>query len=82
MLAAACELDSSLVLGLRVNAAAAACGQPTVSLIDEAGLARTKELIAAKTWPEKWDGTEHRGDEWLPEILPDGSVQPLLFSKL
>lgn len=62
-----------------VNTAADKCGQPTVSLINDEELARIRELIAAKTWPEKWDGTEHRGDEWLPEILPDGSIQPLLF---
>ena len=63
-----------------VNAAAVNCGQPTVSLINDEELARIQELIAAKTWPEKWDGTEHRGDEWLPDILPDGSIQQLLFS--
>ena len=64
-----------------VNAAAVNCGQPTVNLINDEELARIRELIAAKTWPEKWDGTEHRGDEWLPEILPDGSIQPLIFSE-
>ncbi|NER81119.1 MAG: phosphoadenosine phosphosulfate reductase family protein [Leptolyngbya sp. SIO1D8] len=63
-----------------VNSAAATCGQPNVSLINDEELARIRELIAAKTWPEKWDGTEHRGDEWLPDILPDGSIQPLLFA--
>jgi len=62
-----------------VNTAAHKCGQPTVNLINDEELTRIRELIAAKTWPEKWDGTEHRGDEWLPDILPDGSVQPLLF---
>ena len=62
-----------------VNAAADKCEQPTVDLINDEELVRIRELIAAKTWPEKWDGTEHRGDEWLPEILPDGSIQPLLF---
>jgi DNA sulfur modification protein DndC len=45
-----------------VNAAAVNCGQPTVNcLINDEELARIRELIAAKTWPEKWDGTEHRG---------------------
>ncbi|MEO0986209.1 MAG: phosphoadenosine phosphosulfate reductase family protein [Cyanobacteria bacterium J06639_14] len=63
-----------------VNSAAATCGQPNVSLINDEELARIRELITANTWPEKWDGTEHRGDEWLPDILPDGSIQPLLFA--
>ncbi len=62
-----------------VNAAASEVGQPAICLINPEELARIRELIAAQTWPEKWDGTEHRGDEWLPEILSDGSVQPLLF---
>ena len=62
-----------------VNGAAAAVGQPAVSLINDEELDRIRVLIDEKTWPEKWDGTEHRGDEWLPEILSDGSVQPLLF---
>jgi hypothetical protein len=63
-----------------VNTAADQCGQPTVNLINDEELARIRGLIAAQTWPEKWDGTEHRGDEWLPDILPDGSIQPILFS--
>jgi len=63
-----------------VNRAAAAVGQPAVSLINDEELDRIRTLIDEKTWPEKWDGTEHRGDEWLPEILSDGSIQPLLFS--
>ena len=73
-------LGEILRIQAEVNAAAAVCEQPTISLINDEELARIRALIAAKTWPEKWDGTEHQGDEWLPDILPDGSVQPLLFS--
>ena len=73
-------LGEILRIEAEVNAGAAQAGQPEICLINAEELARIKELIAAETWPEKWDGTEHRGDEWLPEILPDGSVQPLLFS--
>lgn len=65
-----------------VNAMAAQLSKPEISLINNEELSRIEELIAARTYPEKWDGTEHRGDEWLPEILPDGSVQPLLFNGL
>jgi DNA sulfur modification protein DndC len=72
-------LEKVLRIQSEVNGAAAACGQPPLSLINEEELARIRALIAAKTWPEKWDGTEHRGDEWLPDILSDGSIQPLLF---
>lgn len=75
-------LEEVLRIQAEVNGAAAACGQPPISLINDEEMARIRALIAAKTWPEKWDGTEHRGDEWLSDILPDGSVQPLLFSDL
>jgi hypothetical protein len=33
-------------------------------------------LITTNTFLDLWDGTEHRGDEWLHEILPDDSIQP------
>jgi DNA sulfur modification protein DndC len=72
------------VLGIQaeVNQAAERLGRPTLSLINDEELARIEELIAAGTYPDKWDGTEPHGDEWLPEILPDGSIQPLLFDRL
>ncbi|MEL6250311.1 MAG: FAD synthetase, partial [Cyanobacteria bacterium J06627_15] len=57
-------------------------GQPEISLINGEELTRIDALIEAETWPEKWNGSEHRGDEWLPEILADGSVQPLLFEEV
>jgi len=72
-------LEQVLAIQSEVNTAAQRLGKPEISLINDEELARIKELIAANTYPEKWDGTEHRGDEWLPEILPDGSIQPLLF---
>lgn len=73
-------LAQVLAIQAEVNTAAQLLGKPEISLINGEELARIEELIAANTYPEKWDGTEHRGDEWLPEILPDGSIQPLLFN--
>jgi len=72
------------VLGIQaeVNQTAERLGRPTLSLINDEELARIEELIAAGTYPDKWDGTEPHGDTWLPEILPDGSIQPLLFDRL
>ena len=72
-------LGEILRIEAEVNAGAAQVGQSDICLINAEELTRIHELIAAETWPEKWDGSEHRGDEWLPEILADGSVQPLLF---
>ncbi len=72
-------LGEVLAIQALVNEAARAQGKPEISLINDEELARIEELIAANTWPQKWDGTEHRGDVLLPEILPDGSIQLLLF---
>jgi DNA sulfur modification protein DndC len=71
-----------LAIQTEVNDAARRLGQPEVSLINEVELARIEELIAANTYPDKWDGTEPRGDEWFTEIFPDGSIQPLLFDEI
>lgn len=62
-----------------VNAAAERLGQPKVVLINDEELARIEELIAANTWPDKWDGTEPVGDTVLPEIRRDGTTLPVLF---
>lgn len=43
---------------------------------------RIRELIAARTFPDKWDGDEPRADTWLDAIYGDGSVQPVLFRDL
>jgi DNA sulfur modification protein DndC len=69
------------ILGIEaeVNQAAIALNRPTISLINAEELARIDELIAAKTYPERWDGTEPLGDAWLPLTLPDGSIQYLLW---
>ncbi|MBW4659904.1 MAG: phosphoadenosine phosphosulfate reductase family protein [Drouetiella hepatica Uher 2000/2452] len=72
-------LEQVLAIQAEVNTAAKLLSKPEISLINDEELSRIEELIAANTYPEKWDGTEHRGDEWLPEILPDGSIQNLLF---
>ncbi len=75
-------LRQVLAIQDEVNEVAQALGQLEISLINAEELARIEALIDAETWPERWVGTEHRGDDWLPEILADGSVQPLLFSKV
>lgn len=68
------------VLGIQTecNVAAKAAGRPTVDLLNTEEEARIRELIAAGTWPDKWDGSEATGDELLEKVFADGSVQPLL----
>jgi DNA sulfur modification protein DndC len=74
-------LEQILGIQAEVNREAIALGHPEIRLINEEELARIKELMAANTWPDKWDGTEARGDMMFPEIFPDGSVQELLFDE-
>jgi DNA sulfur modification protein DndC len=73
-------LKEVLAIQDEVNQVAIAQNRPAISLINDEELTRIEELIAANTYPEKWDGTEPTGDIMLPEIFPDGSIQHLLFS--
>lgn len=49
-----------------------------VDLINEEEEARIRELIAANTWPNRWDGTEPLASIPFNNVNPDGSVQPIL----
>ncbi|NER82302.1 MAG: hypothetical protein F6K42_22610 [Leptolyngbya sp. SIO1D8] len=75
-------LEEVLAIQSDVNRAAIAQGRPQISLIntDEEFFIRSE--IGNNRWPNGWSGTEPGGDEWLPEPLNDGSVQPLLFEVL
>ncbi|HEV7658818.1 MAG TPA: phosphoadenosine phosphosulfate reductase family protein [Allosphingosinicella sp.] len=53
-----------------------------VDLINHEEEARIRELIAARTFPDKWEGDEPRADAWLDAVYGDGSVQPLLYRDL
>lgn len=75
-------LEQVLAIQNEVNQVANTHDRPAISLINAEELARIEELIATNQYPDKWDGTEPRGDEWLPEIFSDGSIQPLLFNEL
>lgn len=53
-----------------------------VDLINEEEEARIRELIAAETFPDRWEGDEPRADAWLDAVYADGSTQPILFREL
>lgn len=53
-----------------------------VDLIDAEEEARIRELIDARTFPEKWDGDEPSAAAWLDSVYADGSTQPILFRDL
>ena len=50
-----------------------------VDLINAEEEARIRELIAARTFPDRWDGDEPSAAAWLDRVNQDGSVEPILF---
>jgi DNA sulfur modification protein DndC len=50
-----------------------------VDLINDEEEARIRELIAARTFPDKWDGSEPNAAAWLDRVNQDGSIEPILF---
>ncbi|PHQ27866.1 phosphoadenosine phosphosulfate reductase domain-containing protein [Leeuwenhoekiella nanhaiensis] len=62
-----------------INEQAVNIGKPKIFLINSAEGKRIKELIAAKTYPNGWDGTEPKASKPLDKIYSDGSVMKRLF---
>jgi DNA sulfur modification protein DndC len=53
-----------------------------VDLINAEEEARIRELLAARTFPNKWDGDEPSAAAWMDSVFADGSSQPILFRDL
>ncbi|MFF6587163.1 phosphoadenosine phosphosulfate reductase, partial [Pseudomonas aeruginosa] len=51
-------LERVLAIQAECNAAADHLGRPRIDLINTEEEARIRELIAAGTWPDGWDGDE------------------------
>ena len=71
-------LEQVLAIQAEVNGAARAQGRPLLDLLNAEEEARIRELIAAKTWPQKWTGEEGAADELIDLVFADGTAQPLL----
>jgi DNA sulfur modification protein DndC len=71
-------LEKILGIQARVNEAAERLGRPGIDLINAEEEARIRALIAARTFPQKWDGDEPRADTMMNTIYADGSIQYLL----
>jgi len=69
-----------LAIQAEINASALALRRPEISLINAEEEARIRELIAAETWPNGWDGDEPLGITVMETVYQNGAVQPLLFS--
>ena len=72
-------LERLLGIQNEINEAAQRLGRPLVDMINAEEEARIRELIAAETWPDGWDGDEPVATTPLDKVYADGSVQPLLF---
>jgi DNA sulfur modification protein DndC len=73
-------LDRILTIQNDINAAARSQGRPEISLLSAAEQARIRELIAAETWPDGWEGDEPTANTVMETVYQNGAVQPLLFS--
>lgn len=71
-------LDRIVGIQAEINADAARLGRPIIDLLNSEEEARIRELIAAGTWPQGWDGDEPAADMPMDSVFADGSVQPLL----
>jgi DNA sulfur modification protein DndC len=75
-------LAQVLAIQADVNEAAAQMGRPVLDILNAEEEVRIRELIAAGTWPQRWDGTEVSADAWLDKIHPNGDVEMILFRDL
>lgn len=79
---AAREWALGVVLGIQaeVNAAADAQGRPRIDLINAEEEARIRELIALRTYPNKWSDADPDATELIPQVYTDAISQPLLLT--
>jgi len=71
-------LDRIIAIQGACNAAARSLNRPTIDILNREEEERIRELVAAETWPNGWDGDEPTADTPMDTIFRDGSVQPLL----
>jgi DNA sulfur modification protein DndC len=74
-------LDAVLAIQAECNAMALATGRPLVDILNRDEEVRIRDLIAAGTWPQGWEGDEPHADELLETVYQNGAVQPLLFKE-
>jgi DNA sulfur modification protein DndC len=73
-------LERILAIQVACNDAADLQRRPHIDLINAEEEARIRQLIAAGTWPDGWEGDEPAADTVMPIVYQNGAVQPLLFS--
>lgn len=63
----------------RVNENAVKAEMPKIDILNSKEVRRIKELIAAKTYPNGWDGSEPNASKPLDKIYSDGSIMKRMF---
>lgn len=71
-------LGQVLAIQAEVNAAAVVQDRPLIDLINAEEEARIRELIALRTYPQRWSDADPDATELIPQTNHDGSVQPVL----
>ncbi|MGL5879232.1 MAG: phosphoadenosine phosphosulfate reductase family protein [Xenococcaceae cyanobacterium] len=72
-------LDRVLAIQLEINERAINLNSPQVFLIDVEEEEFIRDCISNKLFPNKWTGDERNGNELLPQVYQDGSIQNLLL---
>lgn len=69
------------VLGVQdeINVAARRMERPTIDLINCEEERRIRELIAARTYPQKWSDGDPDATELIAQVIGEGIVQPVLW---
>lgn len=71
-------LAQVLSIQAEINTTATAQDRPLIDLINAEEEARIRELIAARTYPQRWSDDDPDATELIPQTYHDGTVQPLL----
>lgn len=72
-------LERVIAIQAEVNAKAIEIGMPQIDILNSEEIARIRELIDLKTFPQKWDGTEVNAAVAQDVHYADGSVMKRLF---
>ncbi len=75
-------LEKILIIQQKVNREADRFSRPRIDLINQVEEKRIRELIASKTFPKRWDGSEPTGEEIVPSFDREGNVQMPLFDSI
>jgi DNA sulfur modification protein DndC len=71
-------LGEVLKVQSEINQSADALGRPTIDLINADEQARIRELIALRTYPQRWSDSDPDATVLIPQTFRNGDVQAVL----